>query len=165
LEIRSISPDEADALGELTVRVYESIGATEDGEYAPQLRDVRGRMETCEVLVALEDGVLVGGVAYVPGPGPWADRAAPHEAEMRMLVVDPAHQREGIGEALVRRCIELATDAGRTGLVLLSEREMTAAHRMYERLGFVRVPERDWHFSPQVDLRCYLLTIPHTARG
>jgi hypothetical protein len=65
LEIRSIRHDEADALGELTVRVYESIGATEDGEYAPQLRDVRGRMETCDVLVALEDGVLVGGVAYV----------------------------------------------------------------------------------------------------
>lgn len=80
VEIREIRTEEADALGELTVRVYESIDATDD-EYTPQLRDVAGRMETCDVLVAVEDGTVVGGVAYVPGPGPWSDRAEPDEAE------------------------------------------------------------------------------------
>jgi ribosomal protein S18 acetylase RimI-like enzyme len=161
VEIRAIRDDEVDALGELTVRVYESIGAT-DEEYTPQLRDVRGRLDTCEVLVAIDDGRVVGGVSYVPGPGPWADRAADDEAELRMLVVDPEHQGRGIGEALVRRCIELATASGKARLVLLSEDDMTVAHRLYERLGFVRAPERDWLYSPEVRLRCFSLALPPT---
>ena len=164
VEIREIRPEEADALGDLTVRVYESIDAT-DEEYTPQLRDVRSRMETCDVLVAVEDGAVVGGVAYVPGPGPWSDRAEPDEAELRMLVVDPDHQGKGIGEALVRACIDRATAAGKARLVLLSEDHMTTAHRIYRRLGFERVPARDWLYSPEVQLRCFTLTIPHTARG
>jgi ribosomal protein S18 acetylase RimI-like enzyme len=76
-----------------------------------------------------------------------------------MLVVDPAHQRKGIGEALARRCIDLARAAGKDRIVLLSERQMTAAHRMYERLGFVRAPERDWLYSAEVDLRCFVLDL------
>jgi ribosomal protein S18 acetylase RimI-like enzyme len=158
VEIREIRDGEIDALGELTVRVYESIGATDD-EYTPQLRDVRSRTETCTVLVAVEDERVVGGVAYVPGPGPWADRCTDEEAEFRMLVVDPEHQRRGIGEALVRACIDLASAAGKLRLVLLTERNMTAAHRIYDRLGFVRAPERDWPYSPEVDLLAYVLTI------
>jgi predicted N-acetyltransferase YhbS len=164
VEIREIRPDEADALADLTVRVYEAIGATEGGEYIPHLRDVAGRMETCTVLVAVEDGVVIGGVAYVPGPGEWSDRAQEGEAEFRMLVVDPEHQGRGTGEALTRACIDLARRAGRD-LVILSQRSMTAAHRIYDRLGFVRAPDRDWYISPEVDLLCFTLTIPHPARG
>jgi ribosomal protein S18 acetylase RimI-like enzyme len=162
--IRPIAEDEADALGELTVRVYEAIGATDDA-YTPELRDVRGRMETCDVLVAVDGGRVVGGVAYVPGPGPWADRAAPDEAEFRMLVVDPAHQRAGIGESLVRECMARAVAARKARLVLLSERDMVSAHRLYERLGFVRTPHRDWHYSEDVDLWCFVLTIHQSSRG
>jgi len=166
VEIREIRDDEADALGALTVAVYEAIGATEGGTYVEQLRDVRGRMETCTVLVAVDDGRVVGGAAYVPGPGgPWADLCTEDEAEFRMLVVDPDHQGRGIGEALVRRCVDLAVDAGKARLVLLSNHMMVAAHRLYERLGFVRAPERDWFISDDVDLRCFVLTIHHPPRG
>ena len=157
MEIREIREDEAEVLGDLTVAVYEAIDATDD-EYTPELRDVRGRMETCTVLVAVEDGRVVGGCAYVPGPGPWADRATPEEAELRMLVVDPAYRNRGIGEQLVRRCIDLATVAGKARLILLTEKAMTSAHRIYERLGFVRTPERDWD-HPDVYLMAYVLTI------
>ena len=164
VEIREIRQDEVDALADLTVRVYEAIGATEGGEYIPHLRDVAGRMETCTVLVAVEGDTVVGGVAYVPGPGEWADRAEEHEAEFRMLVVDPAHQAKGIGEALTRACIDLARRDGKD-LVILSQRSMTAAHRLYDRLGFTPAPDRDWYISPEVDLLCFTLTIHHTPRG
>jgi GNAT superfamily N-acetyltransferase len=159
VEIREIREDgdEAEQLGDLTVRVYEAIDATDD-EYTPQLRDVRSRMETCTVLVAVEDDRVVGGTAYVPGPGPWADRCTPDEAEFRMLVVDPAYRNQGIGEAIVRRCIDLATTGGKARLVLLTEKNMTAAHRIYDRLGFVRAPDRDWD-HPDVYLMAYVLTI------
>jgi hypothetical protein len=36
---------------------------------------------------------------------------------------------------------------------------MTAAHRLYERLGFTRLPDRDWTPVPGVDLRVYALDL------
>ena len=36
---------------------------------------------------------------------------------------------------------------------------MATAHRLYERLGFVRTPERDWSPSPDVDLLAYRLPL------
>lgn len=161
VEIREIRDDEVDALGELTVRVYEAIGATEGGSYVVHLRDVRGRIDDgCTVFVAVEDGRILGGTAYVPGPGEWSDLCADeHEAEFRMLVVDPDAQGKGVGEALVRACLDLAAAQGKHRLVLLSNHMMTTAHRLYERLGFVRTPERDWFISEDVDLRCYVFTI------
>jgi hypothetical protein len=36
---------------------------------------------------------------------------------------------------------------------------MTAAHRIYERLGFTRIPERDWSPVPGVDLLAYRLDL------
>jgi predicted N-acetyltransferase YhbS len=160
LEIREIRDDEADALGELTVRVYEAIGATEDGDYVVQLRDVRARMASCTVLVAVDDdGRVVGGVAYVPPTSEWADVSKADEAEFRMLAVDPDQQGRGIGEALVQACIDRATADGKVRLALLSNHMMKPAHRLYERLGFVRAPERDLYISAAVDLKAYLLTI------
>jgi ribosomal protein S18 acetylase RimI-like enzyme len=35
---------------------------------------------------------------------------------------------------------------------------MTAAHRLYESLGFGRVPARDWEFEPGAWLWSYVLT-------
>ena len=160
MEIRAIRDDEADALGALTVRVYESIGAT-DEEYTPELRDVRGRVAGgCAVLVAIaEDGALAGGMTYVPGPGRWADRAADDEAELRMLAVDPRHRRQGIGSALVQRCVAMARAEGRRRLVLLTEDFMADAQRIYLRIGFVRTPARDWAYKPGVHLMAYVLEL------
>jgi hypothetical protein len=36
---------------------------------------------------------------------------------------------------------------------------MTAAHRLYERLGFTRLPGRDWSPVPGVDLLVYGLDL------
>jgi ribosomal protein S18 acetylase RimI-like enzyme len=91
--------------------------------------------------------------------GPWAEQAAPGEAEIRMLVVDPAARRAGVGEALVRTCIELAGDEGCTAVRLSTEPTMTTAHRLYERLGFVRTPDRDWSPVEGVTLLTYVLDI------
>ena len=37
---------------------------------------------------------------------------------------------------------------------------MTAAHRLYERLGFVRAPDRDWGPVPGVDLVAFRKELP-----
>jgi hypothetical protein len=36
---------------------------------------------------------------------------------------------------------------------------MTAAHRLYERSGFRRVPERDWTPTPEVPLLAFRLDL------
>ncbi|MDP8987302.1 MAG: GNAT family N-acetyltransferase [Actinomycetota bacterium] len=163
LVIRPVRPDEHAALGDLTARVYADILGHHLGDYAETLRDVAPRAAACEVLVAVEgdDGERpLGGITYVPGPGPWAELATEHEAELRMLVVDPAAQGRGVGTALVRACVERAAAAGKAGVCLFTERSMVAAHRLYEGLGFVRDPERDRRLAGGLVLECYSLALP-----
>jgi ribosomal protein S18 acetylase RimI-like enzyme len=63
----------------------------------------------------------------------------------------------------VRACADRARAlGGRDRLVLSTQPAMRAAHRLYERLGFVRAPHRDWNPAPQAvpfDLLVYELTI------
>src|SRR5919108_680696 len=66
------------------------------------------------------------------------------EAEFRMLAVSPMARGRGLGEALVRLCIDRAREDACTTLRLSTEPVMHAAHRIYRRLGFVRTPDRDW---------------------
>ena len=76
-----------------------------------------------------------------------------------MLVVDPVTRGRGVGELLVRTCLERARAAGKRRMVLSTDPRMTAAHRLYERLGFVRLPERDWSPLPGVQLMAYALEL------
>jgi ribosomal protein S18 acetylase RimI-like enzyme len=81
------------------------------------------------------------------------------EAAVRMLVVDPAAQGRGIGALLMTECIERARAAGKQRMVLSTSTVMKAAHRLYDRLGFTRLPERDWSPAPGVDLLVYALDL------
>jgi ribosomal protein S18 acetylase RimI-like enzyme len=81
------------------------------------------------------------------------------EAAFRMLAVDPGARGQGVGEALVRTCLDRARAAGRARMVLSTGELMTAAHRLYERLGFQRLPERAWAPRPGIDLRVYALDL------
>lgn len=52
------------------------------------------------------------------------------------VVVDQAMRKRGIGEALVRRAIDLAREAGADGISLTSNPKREAANRLYQSLGF-----------------------------
>ncbi|MFJ3581090.1 GNAT family N-acetyltransferase [Streptomyces sp. NPDC090127] len=155
ITIRAVRPDEYETLGALTAGTYLDDGLLflgADDPYLPVLADVAGRAAEAEVLVA-DDGTgrILGGVTFVPGGTRWADVAQAHEAEFRMLVVAPEARGRGTGEALVRFCVERARAIpGCARVVLSTDPGMVAAHRIYERMGFVRTPERDW--SPIPDL-------------
>lgn len=160
LVVRGVEDDEHVALGELTVAVYREVLASDLSGYAPVLRDVAGRRAAgCEVLVAHDGHRLVGGVTYVPNPGDYAEVAGPEEAELRMLVVDPAAQRQGIGAALVQACIDRAVVAGKQALSLGTMPEMASARRLYARLGFVHLPARDGQVPGGRRLLCYSLDL------
>jgi ribosomal protein S18 acetylase RimI-like enzyme len=158
LTVRPVAPAEYDHVGELTAGTYRSEGYGSP-EYEPALRDVASRDATADVLVAEVDGRVVGAVTVATRGGPWSERAAPGEAEIRMLVVHPLARGTGAGTALVTACLERARAAGCTAVRLSTEPEMATAHRLYERLGFVRTPERDWEPVPGVTLLTYVLAL------
>ena len=72
----------------------------------------------------------------------------------------PAGRGRGVGETLVRHCIQLATEAGSTAVVISTAQWMSTAHRLYGRLGFVRAPERDWSPRPDVRLIAMVRQLP-----
>ncbi|MEV5969161.1 GNAT family N-acetyltransferase [Streptomyces sp. NPDC051921] len=165
--IREVRPEEYGTLGELTARAYLDDGHLlrgEDDWYFGHLRNVAGRAEVADVLVAVDEGgTVLGGVTFVPAPGVMGDRAKAGETEIRMLAVGPAARGRGVGEALVRACVERARAVpGCERIVLSTQTEMRAAHRIYERLGFHRAPERDWApipDKPEFVLLCYALEL------
>jgi GNAT superfamily N-acetyltransferase len=159
--VRPVRPEEYQTLAAVTLDAYRALlGPDMDGEYAEELADVATRAARSETLVAVdEEGTLVGGVAYVPGPGPlaWFDGA--HEAGFRMLAVAPSAQGRGVGAALVAACVERAVSAGKARLYLHTTAPMTAAHRIYERAGFRRDPERDRVLEDGLVLLGYVLEL------
>ena len=52
------------------------------------------------------------------------------------VIVDENMRRHGIGEALVRYAIELAREAGASGVSLTSNPQREAANQLYQAMGF-----------------------------
>lgn len=94
------------------------------------------------LLAAREGDELVGyaGLGFVAGP-PQA------EAEVHTIGVDPAHQRRGIGRALLRGLLAAADAVGAT--VFLEVRtDNDAARALYEAEGFTVVGLRKRYYRP-----------------
>jgi ribosomal protein S18 acetylase RimI-like enzyme len=154
LPVEPARPGDYPAIAALTVRVYVD-GGLASSDYAPELADVAGRASRSELMVVRDDDRVVGAVALVLAGDFGNLIASDEEAEFRMLVVDPAAQCRGIGELLVTTCLDRARAAGKRRMVLSTDPRMTSAHRLYQRLGFSRVPGRDWSPVPGVDLLAY----------
>ena len=161
MEIRPIRPEECEALGLLTVAAYAAVSesALSDG-YAAELADVGPRSEKAIVLVAVEGAVVLGGVTYVPdAANAYAEDLGADEAGVRMLAVAPEAQGGGVGRALLEACLAMARAEGRQAVALHSTTLMTVAHRLYEDVGFVRAPERDWSPGSGVELLGFRLAL------
>jgi ribosomal protein S18 acetylase RimI-like enzyme len=158
VEIRTATPAEFAAVADLCVDAYAPF-LDGDHHYVAVLRDAAGRATAAELLVAVEAGSVLGTVTFVPDGGPLGEIAGPDEAEFRMLAVDPAAQGRGVGAALTRHVLDDSRRRGRTGVVCSSLPAMRAAHRVYERLGFRRAPDRDWSPVPGVDLVAFAVAL------
>ena len=159
--VRRAREDELEAVGRLTVEAYAADGRiTAEHPYAEHLRDAAARHRDAVLLVAeASDGALVGTVTVVPATSPLVEMCRAGEVEVRMLAVAPAARGRGVGELLTRSCLDVARDEGVARVILSSGTWMRAAHRLYDRLGFVRVPERDWSPRPDVQLIAYELPL------
>ncbi len=154
--IRRAVPDDYAAVGALTEDAYEEFIDDPEDYYRAALRDAARRDREAELWVAEDGADLVGTVTYCPIGSPWRELGSDDEAEFRMLAVAPKARGHGVGEALVRHCEARATGDGATRMVLSTLDEMTSAHRIYERLGYRRSPERDWFPQPDIPLWCFV---------
>jgi ribosomal protein S18 acetylase RimI-like enzyme len=158
VEIRLAVPAEYDAVGELTVEAYSHDGFVR-GQYAMTLRAAADRAAKAELWVAADADGLLGTVTYCPVGSVYREIGRDDEGEFRMLGVAGRARGLGIGTALTERCIERSREHGLHRVVLSSATYMTTAHRIYERLGFTRLPDRDWSPIPGVDLYAFALDL------
>ncbi|HTW14178.1 MAG TPA: GNAT family N-acetyltransferase [Nocardioides sp.] len=154
LVVRRATPADYASAGAVTVAAYDPFtGDAADDDYVARLADAASRDAEAELWVATTDeGTLLGCVTICPPGSRWREIARDDEGEFRMLAVAPDAQGRGVGRALVGLVLDRFRDDGASAVALSSLREMTAAHRLYERLGFTRLPERDWKPRPEVDL-------------
>lgn len=152
MELRRIRPEEHAAAGDVCVAAYEPFLTGAEDDYRERLHDVATRDAQAEVWVAVDGDRILGNVTFCPPGSPWREIGRDDEGEFRMLAVDPAAQGAGAGTALARLCEERAREHAATGMALSSLATMTAAHRVYARLGYTRDPERDWSPLPGVEL-------------
>jgi ribosomal protein S18 acetylase RimI-like enzyme len=154
--------DDLDLFGKLVLSSYLALpGHPADASYDHELADVGARVRDGVVFGAFEAATPRGCVTYVDdASSPYAEDLHDGEASFRMLGVSTEAQGQGIGEALVVRCLDEARAAGRSAVFIHSGDWMTTAHRLYGRLGFARVPERDWRFPEYgIVLLGYLRTL------
>jgi ribosomal protein S18 acetylase RimI-like enzyme len=147
--LREARPDDAAAIRALTLGAYEQYAGVMSAPGWAGLRTallaVLDGPANGERIVAEQDGALVGSVMLFPpansdggagGRMPWP--------ELRLLAVDPAVRGLGVGEALVAECARRARAAGWPALGLYTSDSMAVAIRLYERMGFARMPEHDF---------------------
>jgi ribosomal protein S18 acetylase RimI-like enzyme len=159
-DIRLARPDEYDEVGELTASAYQADGFIPEGsDYGLRLRDAADRAAKAELWVAADGANLLGTVTFCTPGSVYREIGEDGEGEFRMLGVSPKARGLGIGTALTAHCMQRSLDLGYTRIVMCSAWNMITAHRVYERLGFTRLPERDWSPLPGTDLYAFTLDL------
>lgn len=169
VEIRLARASEYREIGLLTVAGYDADGyltlpdGTSDEGYAGWLRDGATRGRDGSLIVADDGGRLVGTATWCPPGSPFRELATHDtQGELRTLSVLPEGRGHGVGTALVRWCIDQASDAHLSEIVLSSLPTMAPAHRLYVSLGFERRPNLDW--SPHAGINLWGFSL-HLASG
>lgn len=109
-------------------------------------------------VAAAASGELRGTACLLPNVSEHAHVAGVGELELRLLAVPPVHRGDGVGEVLLRAAAWHAAAESAGELLLSAQPTRLAARRLYERLGFARRPERDWH-RDGIDLLVYGLRL------
>jgi len=158
---RRARPGDLEAVGEVTVAAYAEFEGDDTEDYVHHLRDAATRDREAELWVATPDDSeeILGTVTVCPLGSPWREVAREDEGEFRMLAVAPTARGAGIGAALLDLVVEHFRREGDTRVVMSTLPRMQAAQRIYERAGFVRLPERDWSPAPGIDLIAYGLDL------
>ena len=170
LDIRNARQEDQDAILDVTLSAYQEYAtiAPQHWEgYRQNILATLAESNSNEQLVAQQNEAIVGTVLLYPGRPPSSTSGEPAPAlewpTMRLLAVAPVARGQGIGTALVRECMRRTLSAGHETLTLHTTDMMQTAMRMYERMGFVRAPELDFHPVEEVTVKGYRLNLNDAA--
>ena len=165
--IRDARASDRAAIEAVTLSAYEQYGVV-----MPPALWVRYRENIVSTLaaappgtqiVAEEDGRIVGSVLLYPAgaklvaPGGGSMTLA--LPEVRLLAVAPSARGQGLGNLLMEECVRRARESGAEALTLHTTDTMQAAMRLYERLGFRRMPDLDFEPAPGVTVKGFRLDL------
>jgi ribosomal protein S18 acetylase RimI-like enzyme len=145
IETHPARPEEYREAGRVTAAAYREYADSESWDrYLETIADVEGRADVGLVIVAVEDGRVLGSATLELHDRIEDDEPPlpPNEAHIRMLGVGPNERGRGVARALMRECFAQARQAGRTRMSLHTTLRMKAAQAMYESMGFERLPDR-----------------------
>ncbi len=162
--IRDARSEELDEVSLLMRDAYleyrDSFPAERWELYLENIMDVRSRLGVSQLIVAELNRRIAGAVTlYLDAslsmqeqwPGGWAG--------IRLLAVHPAYRGRGIGRALMEECIHRCRTQNIKTIGLHTAVIMGIARKMYERMGFVRAPEYDFHPRPSTVVMAYRLQL------
>lgn len=168
IQIRDAQDSDLDAMQDVTLAAYEEYAAVMPPfaweDYRQGMIDaIAGKGPEYEKVVATRDGVIVGSVLLLPAGTildiPDGTQMTLELPEVRLLAVPPEMRGQRIGAALMNECIRRARQAGLSALSLHTTDMMQVAMQMYERMGFVRTPETDFHPAPEIVIKGYRLDL------
>lgn len=115
-----------------------------EAEYIQALENVAARRV---VFVAVSDAAVIGFVVA---------RTLENEWELENIAVTPERQRKGVGQALMRVLLDVASHNGAEVIFLEVRESNSHARILYERCGFRRSGSRKSYYScPEEDAVLY----------
>ncbi|KPA33418.1 FR47-like protein [Leptospira interrogans] len=97
-----------------------------------------------KILVALANNTAIGLIIVGTYTNPYRQIAEIDEAEMQLIATLPKFRQQGVASSLCRTFEVEAKILGFRKVVLSTQSTMKAAHKLYEKLGYLRNPSRDW---------------------
>ena len=125
---REASAELLEALAALLPQLNPNLPAPTSEHLAVLLEDPGATL-----LIARDGDAIVGTALVIVYP-----TTMRVESRIEDVVVDGAARGRGIGEALIRECIEVARRRGASIVELQTAWSRAAANRLYERMGFER---------------------------
>ena len=101
------------------------------------------KSESSTLIVARADnGSIIGAACVTVYRVPTGVRAVIED-----VIVDESARGQGIGEALIQRCLDIAREKGAGGVSLTSNPKREAANRLYQKMGFKKRETNAYYFK------------------
>ena len=153
------------AIGELLVQAFVSSYARKLPDVVvtdrrkEELRDVASKRAVAKVWVVEHEGVVVGTVAMWPPGSHRSEAWISNAADLRHLAVSGAHRGGRVSKLLLDAAEGWARAQRLAGVCLHVRRGALGVKALYEARGFVRRPEGDLDFRPEVFLEAFFLSL------
>lgn len=141
LHLRPTVPEDVPGILNLIAEIYREYDCVLDAEGEERHLLEPGtyfRSHGGEFWVVEDDGVIRATAAVLLHEG---------EGELKSLYVHPSLRNQGWGKRLTELAITYARQHGKSKMILWSDTRFENAHRLYRRLGFREMGNRELHDS------------------